>query len=245
MEQRYTLKKSHKEKQTNINILMYGSVFGLGFTGFAMQVIYGDDSLLPMILIPLSLIGIVTSIIMRVFSSNDMTNDIINESKEKLESMGINHKVMMFNTNITKGIDFDEECNSLIYVSRKDEYSDFNKTTIPFDKILDVSINSDNINKISVSKGGLIGGSLIGGALMGGFGSVVGAMGANKTSEELIHNLDLVITLDDLSNPIIKFNIINNPKGLSTQSLDYRKTIDLLDEWFGKFTIILKRNENK
>lgn len=245
MEQRYTLKKSHKEKQTNINILMYGSVFGLGFIGISMEMMYGDESWIPFIIIVLAFIGFITSILMRVFGSNDMTNDIINESKEKLELMGVNHKVMMFNTNITKGIDFHEDSQSLIYVYRKDEYSDFNKTYIPFDKILDVTINSDNVNKISVSKGGLIGGSLIGGALMGGFGSVVGAMGANKTSEELIHNLDLVITLDDLSNPIIKFNIINDPKGLSTQSLAYRKTIDNLDEWFGKFTIILKRNENK
>lgn len=245
MEQRYTLKKNHKEKQTNINILMYGSVFCFIFTGLVMRIMYGDESWAAIIFMIIGFIGLVTSIIMRITSVDHMTVDILNESKEKLETMGINHRTMLINTNVTKGIDFNEDSQSLIYVSRVDEYSDFNKTTIPFDKILDVTINSDNVNKISVSKGGLIGGSLIGGALMGGFGSVVGAMGANKTSEELIHNLDLVITLDDLSNPIIKFNIINNPKGLSTQSLDYRKTIDLLDEWFGKFTIILKRNENK
>lgn len=240
MEQRYALKKSHQHKQKELILLTCIVLFSGLVIAFLLKWLMPDSGLYALIAF-ITLVSFIGLIVFRIKKQDDNLEEIIQDSRINITKLGLNHEVMLFDSSKNKGLHIDNE--KFIFIERKDQYDEFNKISIPFNKILDVTINSNNSSKISVSKGGLIGGSLVGGVLMGGFGAVVGAMGASKSSEEIVNTLDMIITLDDLNSPVIKFNMINSNKGISTLSNEYKSTIDLLDEWFGKFTIILKRNE--
>lgn len=242
MEQRYTLKKSHENIRKTYLIILSISIFIGVPLGFVFKNINGLEDF--SFLYTIVLLGFIVFIIYKLSSVNDQQLEEVRlETLNKLKEYGLSSNEVLPAHGWNKVINLNDD--SLIVLERNNFYDDFNKIVIPSYKILDVAINTNNSNKISVSKGGLIGGSLIGGALMGGFGAVVGAMGANKTSEEIINTMDMIITVDDLKNPIIKLRIMDSDLGIKTSSELYRKTIDLVDEWFGKFTIILKRNENK
>lgn len=240
MEQRHTLKKSHENIRKTYLIILSISIFIGGPLAFVFKNINGFEDF--SFIYTIILLGFIVFIIYKLSSVNDQQlEDVRLETLNKLKECGLSGNEVLPAHGWNKVINLNDDF--LIVLERNNFYDNFNKITIPSYKILDVTINTNNSNKISVSKGGLIGGSLIGGALMGGFGAVVGAMGANKTSEEIINTLDLIITVDDLNNPIIKLRIMDSDVGIKTSSELYRNTIDLVDEWFGKFTIILKRNE--
>lgn len=174
------------------------------------------------------------------------------ESKFYGEDLKRELKKIDFEDNFTLSADglsaikISESEEKLYYATRTEALTEFNCTGIDFKDILDVSVSSNGNNQISVNKGGLIGGAAIGGALFGGFGAVVGAMSANKTSTEQLKDLTLVITINDLTNPIIKMKMYNRPEGVINTIENERVTniLNHVDEWFGKFTIIMKRNES-
>lgn len=192
------------------------------------------------------LIAIVTLMIGMIEHSS-VNKEYVNLRNEDTElqfsKMNLNKDHFLFNDYSTLAIGIDEVSSALVYLSRNHGISDFKVETIPFDKILDVTVSSNNSTVASISKAGLVGGTAVGGALFGGFGSVVGAMSANKNTSENVHYLNLIITLDDLSSPIIKLDVISSENGISKQSDIYQSIMNDVDLWFSKFTVILKRNE--
>lgn len=236
------MQREFDRKQKNLNNLMRLG-FGLLILTFILIFSLGKESNIPMIpcLSGLGLIGYV--IVARNQLSKEYTESVLNESKTKFSNLGLNENEFIFNLDNTLALKLDENSSNMIFVSRKTNLDDFKRVDIPFSKILDVTVTSNGSSLLSVNKGGLVGGAMVGGALFGGFGSVVGALSANKSSSELIHNMHIIITVDSLDSPIIRFDVIDSEKGIDKNSEAYKLTINIVDEWFGKFTVIMKRNE--
>lgn len=220
------------------------------FTGYGLLVLtfiliigLGKESNIPFIPAISGLGLIVYVLFARGTVNDDYRSDVIYDAKDQFYKLGLDHYYFSFNIGKTKAFKLDEETSNMIYVHRRSVIDKFEVTNIPFDKILDVTVSSNDSSLISVSKSGLVGGALVGGAVFGNVGSVVGAMSANKHSSELIHNIDLIITIDDLSSPIIKFEAFRSENGIDKNSDHYEDIMNNVDEWFGKFTVIIKRNE--
>lgn len=236
------MQREFKRKQQNLNYLMMLG-FGLLILMFILIVILGKESNAP--LIPcLSGLGLIVYVIVaRGQLTKEYTENVLNDSKTKFSNLGLNENEFIFNLDNTLALKLDENGSNMIFVSRKTNLDDFKRIDIPFSKILDVTVTSNGSSVLSINKGGLVGGAMVGGALFGGFGSVVGAMSANKNSTELIHNMHIIITVDSLDSPVIRFDVIDSEKGIDKNSDTYKRTISIVDEWFGKFTVIMKRNE--
>lgn len=191
----------------------------------------------------ISLVLLIAPFIMWLMKSDDISDQIDEYAKSKVNELGYNINDFIFKRDNSKVIGLSVENEKVIFLTKVTDKFDYAVKEIPFEKILDVSVSDNNSTLTSVSKGGVVGGALVGGFLLGGFGSVIGAMSANKKSSEMVHNLNLNITVDDLYDPLIRFEILENVNGINKQSETYNSTIKILDEWFSKFTIILKRNE--
>lgn len=233
------------ENKSN-NIKVWANVFAILFfvliiTTFAI----GIDSGWSTFTMVLGLVCLGILIVLRSSQFKEEDKEIRNFALENFKKLGLNDEDFLFNTDKTIGISFDEDNSNIIYTHRDDIKDDFKRNDIPFNKVLDVTINSNGSQLISSSKAGLVGGAIAGSIITGGlgFGSVIGAMSANKTANDLVNNMKIIITLDDLNSPIIDFDVINSPKGLNKNSAEYNKIIRTVDEWFGKFTVIIKRNE--
>lgn len=233
-----------ESKSNNFKILSnVFAVFSIGL--FILSFALGIENSISTITIILAFICLITLVILR---SNQGKEEIKEETENALESfkkLGLDDNEFLFNTDKTIGLSFDDENSCVIYAHRSNTKEDFKRNDIPFKKVLDVSISSNGSSLISSSKAGLLGGAIAGSLVTGGlgFGSVIGAMSANKTANELVNNMKIIITLDDLNSPIISFDVIYSPKGLNKNSVEYNKIIRNVDEWFGKFTVIMKRNE--
>lgn len=182
------------------------------------------------------------------FSSSDKKNSDLPaiwlaETESQFKKLSYNIEGFTFNEFKTQALSFNEQESNLLYMNRNEAFDDVEIIEIPFSKILDVKVSSNYSTITSVSKGGLVGGAAIGGLAFGGFGSVVGAMSANKTSTDIVKDLSLIITLNDLNRPLIKFDSITNIDGYTKDSGGYQVALEKVDNWFSKFTIIMKRNE--
>lgn len=227
-------------------IKFYENAFAILTIGlFIASFILGIESSISTMTIILAFISLIVLIVLRSTQDKEMIKEEIENAIESFKRLGLNDEDFLFNTNKTIGISFDEDNSNVIYTYRDSIKDDFKRNDIPFNKVLDVTINSNGSQLISTSKAGLLGGAVVGSLVTGGlgFGSVIGAMSANKTANDLVNNMKIIITLDDLSSPIISFDVIHSPKGLNKNSAEYNKIIRIVDEWFGKFTIIMKRNE--
>lgn len=236
------MQREFQRKQQNLNYLMMLG-FGLLILMFILIVTLGKESNIP--LIPcLSGLGLIVYVIVaRGQLNKEYAENVLSNSKMKFKDLGLNENEFIFNLDNTLALKLDENSSNMIFVSRKTNLDDFKRIDIPFSKILDVTVTSNGSSLLSVNKGGLVGGAMVGGALFGGFGSVVGALSANKNSTELIHNMHIIITVDSLDSPVIRFDVIDSEKGIDKNSETYKRTISIVDEWFGKFTVIMKRNE--
>lgn len=243
MEGRYDLEKKHKRSNDNITILML--IFGVVINPAALLIMFttDDSNWTGIILGIVGICGLIFSVVLRIIDGDKRDAEIKKDTINKLNELKFNVNESLSNYGWSKSIRLDENEEKLYYATRTGIYGDYKCRTVNFDEILDVTISSNGVNQINVSKGGLIGGGLVGGALFGGVGAVIGALGANKTSTEEVHELSLKITVNDLTNPLINMDIISSENAMDSTSELYRSTINLLDEWFGKLTIVLKRNE--
>lgn len=233
-----------ERRHKRLNYMFFYSI-GIMLLSFMLNPILGKDSIISLLIGLIGLGLFIYVLFARGTVNDDYKSDVIYDAKDQFYKLGLDHYYFSFNIGKTKAFKLDEETSNMIYVHRRSVIDKFEVTNIPFDKILDVTVSSNGSSLISVSKGGLVGGALVGGAVFGNVGSVVGAMSANKHSSELIHNIDLIITIDDLDSPIIKFEAFRSENGIDKNSDNYKNIMNNVDEWFGKFTVILKRNERR
>jgi hypothetical protein len=101
----------------------------------------------------------------------------------------------------------------------------------------EVKVDDKSSRKVSV------GGAVVGAALAGGLGALIGSQSGSKKTK--VENMHLLITVNSISNPTIKFSILNpspDGKGWNSDSFMVERAVERAEEWTGIFNVILKRN---
>lgn len=97
-------------------------------------------------------------------------------------------------------------------------------------------------NNISVIKGGLAA-AAVGGALFGGVGAIVGSNVGSKTSQEVMGQVDIIVTVNNINNPVINIplfphSVIKVPK----TGAGYEQWQRNVNELLGMFSVVLNNN---
>lgn len=87
----------------------------------------------------------------------------------------------------------------------------------------------------SITKGGL-GRAVAGGLLFGGIGAIVGGVTGTRKTKELVNNMQIKITLNDISNPVIYIKLILSPT--KTNSIVYKVAKQYAEQLLSVFSII-------
>lgn len=111
------------------------------------------------------------------------------------------------------------------------------KSIIPFDKILDFSIKTEN-QVLTESSGGS---ALIGGLLFGGAGMITGAILGDKKSQFNERIESFIININDYAHPLFIFDI-NSNKENKHNSTAILKQLNVLCGWL---KIIINNNQNQ
>jgi hypothetical protein len=115
----------------------------------------------------------------------------------------------------------------------------------------EVVINQNSINK--VNKVQLLGSAAVGGALFGGFGSIVGALTADKSNIEQVKEINMKIKTEDINNPVHTVNFLRNEdlytmdtikQGFHRDSSEVRAALNNVEKWQGIMEAII-RKQNK
>lgn len=116
------------------------------------------------------------------------------------------------------------------YSGRKIKYSD----------ILSIAIVQDDISILETNRTSQLGGALVGGILLGGVGAAVGALsGKKQSSTGKVKKLELVIKLNDTSNPIFTISKLHSETFMNNQNYIVPKKE--LDYWHAVFEAIIKQ----
>jgi hypothetical protein len=112
------------------------------------------------------------------------------------------------------------------YLTKEYDFSDF----VAFE----VQVDDNKTGKLSV------GGALVGGVLAGGVGAIIGGTtGKGKTK---VHSMHLLITVNSISNPLVKFPILKRSvdgKGHDSDGTIVHSAIQNAEKWTGIFNVIL------
>jgi hypothetical protein len=101
----------------------------------------------------------------------------------------------------------------------------------------EVQIDDQKTGKLSV------GGAIVGGVLAGGVGAIIG--GTSGKGKTKINTMHLLITVNSISNPLIKFSILKpsiDGKGYNNDNFMVRKSAEIAEKWTGIFAVILKKS---
>ncbi len=177
----------------------------------------------------------------------------VNDQKQKLtkifnstiENNSLSPSQQFLSSDLTNGIALDEEQGKIVLLYKEKDSDSFSIYRFRFDKIIEIEVNQDGDTVTKVSKGGLLGGALVGGVLAGGIGSVIGSLAANKSSTEKVKNINMRIILNELSTPTFTINFLNSLNPISKDSEQFKTIVKDVDHWYGIFTILLKRNNEK
>jgi hypothetical protein len=107
---------------------------------------------------------------------------------------------------------------------------------IPFNKIIssEVVTDGETISKSSIK------GAVIGGVVAGGIGALIGS-GINTKTKEKIKTIDIKLTIDCLTNPVVSIRFYTNGGDDGVYAL--KNALIPLEEWEGIFKVIIERNQ--
>jgi hypothetical protein len=140
-------------------------------------------------------------------------------------------------------IAINEKDERLAIVHRKSIKDSFVFSPIKFSKIIESSIVENGETILQVSKGSLVGGALIGGAIAGNIGAAIGGLSANKTLNDKVKRISLMITVNNLSNPVYEINFMNTINPIDKENPLYKTKYSAIYKWHKMISVILKRNE--
>lgn len=128
-------------------------------------------------------------------------------------------------------IGFNEEEKFFIHVEGGDSVK-----KIPFEKIIssEVVTDGETISKSSVK------GAIIGGVVAGGIGAIIGS-GVNAKTKEKIKTIDIKLTIDSLTAPVVSIRFYTNGGDDGIYAL--KNAMIPLEEWEGIFNVIIERNK--
>lgn len=134
-------------------------------------------------------------------------------NKNKLEELK-----STFNAPITKVINYDIQ--KYVFISEEKSLIMLNEHIYHFKEILDFTLSDNSVvvftpttSKTTTNTGSMLGRAIVGGVLTGGVGAVIGGATASQTTQtsegtsHTRHDYTLVITVNNLSNPVENIHI--------------------------------------
>ncbi|HWJ80199.1 MAG TPA: hypothetical protein VNR61_19210 [Niallia sp.] len=208
-------------------------------------------------------IGVIIAIVSLIVLGCIFLSNLIENGKDELAKLdvkvnqmlsdeGVTNDVYWTDGNILLGktaISINEKESNVIILHVPDTNKSIS-TVIPklvkvkFEDIIEVKINSNSTIITSTSRGSQVGGALVGGALFGGVGAIIGGLSGSTKSTESIKQLALEIIVDSIANPIITIPFYKSEiSELKPNTPKYEKITKEINEWYGKFTVILHRQD--
>lgn len=179
---------------------------------------------------------------------NRIEEFIEKESIKKIER--IPHTSYILSIDYLRAIVIDENANMLYIAEREDLDSNFEEKRYSFDDIYEVAIVEDDDITSLISRGGVYGWSLIDG------GTSIKVDGNEPTMEQedeeeeveeieetVVKKLSIRLVVNNISNPIIEYNFLDDPDGIEKDSEDYTDLLKECTNWHQKISVIIKRNE--
>ena len=87
---------------------------------------------------------------------------------------------------------------------------------------------------------GTLGRTLAGGVLMGGVGAIVGGTTAKKKVVDTVETIDIKLTIDSLTNPILELRFFDLKTKRSSPF--FKLFAEDAEKWAGIFDVIVRRN---
>ena len=143
-----------------------------------------------------------------VIFSSQTTNDTkkvneIDQALNEIEDLDLTEATCITGINDAYRFVVDNKNKRIIYTTG------YTTSVIPFDKIINVSINEDGTTIASKSSLRTIGGAVIGGAVAGGVGTIVGGLSGKTTMKKRISKIQVIIQIRDLQNPSITIDCLD------------------------------------
>lgn len=110
--------------------------------------------------------------------------------------------------------------------------------------IIAADIVEDGGSVTRTSRGSQIGGAAIGGALFGPVGALAGALSGKTHSHGTVRNVELIVTVNDLGNPLHRISLLCSPVDIGRTGAAYRAAQERAQNWHGIFRIILHDDES-
>ena len=185
-------------------------------------------------------IGVVIWIFNRVFKGTKKARKNEEIFRDNLAEKGLVPDQIIFTSHANS-----ENCLSVNQAKSKISFGSINNnqhliTNYDFSSIVafEIQIDGRKVRKIEV------GGVLAGAALEGGLATLI----SNQSGLEKmkINNIRLLITIENASNSLIKFSLLeptSHGKGWDSDSFIVQYAIENAEEWSGIFNVILKRKE--
>lgn len=158
--------------------------------------------------------------ITKSYTSNNYESRIALDNKHKKIGLWINKK------------------KNTIYLSPTISKYDFRFFEFPFEDVLSIEIVEDGVSVTKTSKGG----ALVGGILAGGVGAIVGGVIGTKTTTETINRIDMLITVNDIQNPIYVINFYSDMDA-TIQTTNPSSAMLVCKEWYSILTHIINEDE--
>lgn len=173
----------------------------------------------------------------------------------KVKELNIENKIEYYSKDYSSGIVLDEINKKIHIFQPKHKNVDgsyiISHNKFDFNDIIEseVIINSKSI--VKTVRSNQIAGALIGNMIAGGLGMVIGGLSSEKINIDKIKNIDLKITVNDISSPVYKVNFLNQhdpyfnyyqKEGYDKESVEYKTAIKQVDKWQGIMDILLKQN---
>ncbi|TRZ37009.1 SHOCT domain-containing protein [Niallia circulans] len=179
---------------------------------------------------------------------------LINKGEDKIENirqLSVNEVVKENKITISKRYDMKmvytlihdnkKKCIWVILYSRpKDFIKQFN-----YQDIIQVEMKEDDETVSVTSRTSQLGGALVGGALAGGVGAVIGGLSGKQKQKRAVKSIKLILTIDDLENPIYTIEIERFHKPADTNSREYANAYNVALNWFKLLEVIIKQGDKE
>lgn len=148
-------------------------------------------------------------------------------------------KIVLDDTNKQMGLWINTIKNVALMSKTLSKY-DFKFILIPFEDILSIEIMVDGVSVTKTSRSSQLGGALVGGVLAGGVGAIIGGTSGSKTTTEDVKQINLLITVNDIHNPIYIVNFFSSDVDTAVHNTNHKDAMMVCKEWYGILTHVIK-----
>jgi len=118
-------------------------------------------------------------------------------------------------------------------------------TMISYRDVLSSEIIVDGETVTKTSRGSQIGGALIGGLALGGVGAIIGGLSGSAKSTEKISKLALMVTINDVRNPVHYVVLLDDGIAHEKSSHAYKNAMGEAQKWHGKIKVLIHQTDQE